>query len=110
MGERPLEGWHVDKRVPLAFIVFFCIQTITLVYVGSSWKAETDGRLESLEQQVADNVEIRRRMWDQIKRTERTTANLESRVAAIDERTQGIKSSVDRLLSLWLEERRGENQ
>lgn len=42
-------AWHLDKKVPLTIITMFFIQTVTLVYVGAAWKADTDQRLAQLE-------------------------------------------------------------
>lgn len=46
-------GWHLDKRVPIAFAVMIFMQTIALVYVGTTWKNSIDYRLTSLEQTEA---------------------------------------------------------
>jgi hypothetical protein len=43
------EDWHLDKKVPISIIVMFFIQTITLVYVGTSWKTDIDSRINQLE-------------------------------------------------------------
>lgn len=42
-------AWHLDKKVPITMIIMFAIQTITLVYVGTSWKADIDSRVAALE-------------------------------------------------------------
>lgn len=43
------EQWHLDKRVPLALISMFLVQTFTVAIFLTVWKTETDGRLELLE-------------------------------------------------------------
>jgi len=102
-GENRRENqWHLDKRVPLGLIAALFLQTASLVFVGATWKAETDQRLQGVEEDIADNIEIRRRMWDQIKNQEAVVSDLANKVTAVDERTKGIKDSVDRLLTLWL--------
>lgn len=42
-------SWHLDKRVPIGIVVAIAIQTIALVYVGTTWKADIDHRLVTLE-------------------------------------------------------------
>jgi len=44
-----MEDWHLDKKVPISIIVMFVIQTLTLVYVGTTWKTNIDNRIEQLE-------------------------------------------------------------
>ena len=43
------ESWHLDKRVPIALILFLIIQTITIVILGTAWKDGVDGRLSVIE-------------------------------------------------------------
>lgn len=43
------EGWHLDKKVPIAIIFALVGQTLFFTYWGSTWKSETDSRLLSLE-------------------------------------------------------------
>jgi hypothetical protein len=45
----PRDEWHLDKKVPISILVMFVIQTMTLVYVGTSWKTDIDGRIKALE-------------------------------------------------------------
>lgn len=52
--DRQDSAWHLDKRVPIAMIGAFLFQTVTLVYVGTSWKVETDSRIVSLEKSDAE--------------------------------------------------------
>jgi hypothetical protein len=47
--ENSMGEWHLDKRVPIGLIIMIVVQTITLVYVGTSWKDGIDHRLDSLE-------------------------------------------------------------
>lgn len=41
--------WHLDKKVPLGIIFAIVVQTLTLVVVGTTWKAGVDNRLDQLE-------------------------------------------------------------
>jgi len=106
-NERRHQSWHLDKKVPLALIFAFVMQTLTLVFIGASWKAETDQRLSTVEADILDNVEIRRRMWTDIKTQKDHVNELSNKITAVDERTKNIKDSVDRLLNLWLEDKTG---
>ncbi len=45
------DQWHLDKRVPIGFFIALFLQTVTLVGVGASWKADTDNRLLQLEKE-----------------------------------------------------------
>lgn len=48
-NERESNDWHLDKRVPVSIIGVFFIQTVTFVYLGTAWKADTDNRITNLE-------------------------------------------------------------
>ena len=43
------EQWHLDKKVPISIIIALIVQTIVAIYVGTTWKADTDFRLSALE-------------------------------------------------------------
>lgn len=43
------DQWHLDKKVPIAIVVTIFLQTIGLLVVGISWKADVDHRLAALE-------------------------------------------------------------
>ena len=45
----PDTEWHLDKKVPIGLLVTIVIQTITLVYVGTTWKSAIDNRIANLE-------------------------------------------------------------
>lgn len=50
------EAWHLDKRVPITIIVMFAVQTLTLVYVGTSWKADIEYRVGALEKSMSESA------------------------------------------------------
>ena len=111
-----MADWHLDKKVPIGLIVAIVIQTLTLVYVGATWKAETNGRLTALENSAAELAEdydaVRRRTWDEIKELKAANTKLDSQFSTLDERTKAIQaqssqiqSQVDRILNLMLAER-----
>ena len=47
-------NWHLDKRVPIGLLFMIVVQTVTLVYVGTTWKSDIDHRLFSLERSDSD--------------------------------------------------------
>jgi hypothetical protein len=75
------EHWHLDKRVPLAFIAAMILQTIGLVAVASAWKADVDSRLLILER----SMEERKGQGD--------------RLLIVEQQLRYIKESVDRIES-----------
>jgi hypothetical protein len=48
-------AWHLDKKVPIGIIVALLVQTIVLVYVGTTWKVDVESRLGALEKSDARN-------------------------------------------------------
>lgn len=71
--------WHLDKRVPITLIAAFVIQTITLVYVGTTWKSDVDHRLDSLEKS------------DEARRPQ------ENRIIVVEQQLKFIADSVGRI-------------
>ena len=45
----PRDEWHLDRRVPISIIIALFVQTVVFVYVGTTWKADVDARIVSLE-------------------------------------------------------------
>ena len=43
--------WHIEKKFPLGLLFIIAMQTITLVYVGTTWKTDIDHRLGNLEKE-----------------------------------------------------------
>ena len=95
------EQWHLDKKVPISLIFAIVIQTVTITW----FFADLSHRVEVNAKAIVEQDISRRRMWDQIKDQERIIGGLDTKIAAIDERTSGIKDSVDRLLTLFLKDR-----
>lgn len=95
-------AWHLDKRVPLGILLALAVQTVTLVAIASSWRASTDERLATLEENFADNVILRRRQWDSIKANTASNQSLDAKLAGLDERTKAIAVQTDRILGLLL--------
>lgn len=82
--EAPLDnGWHLDKKVPIALILAMLVQTATIVWWASAITARV-GTLEAKavrgDAQVAD------------------IAALKVQLQALDARTARIEDKVDRLI------------
>lgn len=71
--------WHLDKRVPIAMVMAFVCQTITLVYVGTTWKSDIDHRVTSLEK------------TDEMRRPQ------ESRILVVEQKLKFIAESLGRI-------------
>jgi hypothetical protein len=80
-------GWHLDRRVPLTMIAAFFLQTVTLVYVGSAWKADTDSRLTQLE-----------RSNDDKKSQESRLIKLEERLSYMSDSQKRVETKLDLLV------------
>jgi hypothetical protein len=48
--------WHLDRKVPIGIIFALVGQTLFFTYWGSTWKSETDNRLNSLEKYQTDTT------------------------------------------------------
>lgn len=44
-----MDGWHLDKKVPLGIIIALAVQTLVFTYIGTSWKDSVDNRIAVLE-------------------------------------------------------------
>lgn len=73
------ESWHLDKRVPLAFIAALIVQTVGLISVATAWKADVDSRLNILERAMDE----RKGQGD--------------RLIVVEQQLRYIKESVDRI-------------
>lgn len=49
MEEDDKPHWTVDRRIPMVFVLAMVMQTIALVYVGTTWKSDIDHRITDLE-------------------------------------------------------------
>lgn len=73
------EAWHLDKKVPLGIIFAIIMQTVTLVVIGTTWKTQTDNRLEALE------------------KTDIGRAGLNDRVIILEQKFNYIQGSLERI-------------
>ena len=58
MKDQNQEGWHLDRRVPLALITALLIQTGGVIW----WAANLSSRVDTLESWVRDNRVIGERL------------------------------------------------
>jgi septation ring formation regulator EzrA len=58
----PPEYWHLDKKVPISIIIALFVQTVVFVYVGTTWKADTDSRISALEKSENNRVSHENRL------------------------------------------------
>ena len=77
--------WHLDKRVPIAMIFAFFIQSITFIWVGATWKADTDSRLNMLER----GDQERRPQEARLIRLEERVISISTLLEKIDKRLSG---------------------
>lgn len=86
-SERP---WHLDKRIPITFIVFLLIQTATLIWYTGAHDAKVDAKIEQTMEKVAV---IEKWRDDQ----SGTAVKTESRLAVIEERTTEQSETLHRI-------------
>lgn len=72
-------GFSLDKHIPVATLIAFAIQTIVLVWIGATWKAEIDGRVTALE------------------RVDASRNNHETRIIILEQAIPYIKESLTRI-------------
>ena len=78
--------WHLDKRVPITIVFMFVLQTITLVYVGTSWKTDIDSRIKALE------------------KSDDRSAAYESRIIVLEQGMLGIREDLSEIKALLREQ------
>ena len=53
-----MTGWHLDRRVPIAFVFVIAMQTAA----GIWWAATQSARMGAIEQWIADNKSVTERL------------------------------------------------
>lgn len=79
MPNPSLEHWHLDKKVPITIIIALFFQTITFIYIATTWKTEIDYRIGSLEKSAEERK------------------NQESRIVAVEQKIGFIAETVQRI-------------
>lgn len=91
MTDEPrIDQWHLDRRVPISIIIALALQTITFVYLGTTWKADIDHRIGSLEKGEVARIALEGRLD-----TIRTTSA--ERLTALETKFEFIQQSLNRI-------------
>lgn len=77
-------AWHLDKKVPIAIIGALFLQTAAFIWIGATWKASLDFRIEALER-ASDG---RKSLDERIIRLEERVIGIGTLVEKIDKRLQ----------------------
>lgn len=92
------ERLKIDRRIPLAAILSFAVllfvQTLTLVFVGASWKTQTDARIATVEHSIAAFDSYMQRNDDNNAHAIDKFARLEERFASMDSKLSDIRDSL----------------
>jgi hypothetical protein len=84
-----MEGWHLDKKVPIALIVTLLMQTGTIVW----WARGVEARVQALE-----TMEIRNERKFEIVASDRDrTVRLEEQMRSVVELLRKIEAKIDRI-------------
>ena len=86
----PITHWHLDKRVPISIIITLVLQTMTFIYLGTTWKADIDHRIGSLEKDGILRSALELRM-DTIR------ADQADRLTALETKFDFIQKSLERI-------------
>ena len=82
--------WSLDKRVPISIIITLVLQTLAFVYLGTTWKADIDNRIGSLEKEGVARAAVELRL-DVIR------AAQESRITILEQKFDFIQQSLQRI-------------
>lgn len=85
-------SWHLDKRVPITIIGLFITQTLGLTYVGTTWKADIENRVTTLE------------------RAEDRNANHETRITVLEQGVLRIREDLTEIKQLIRMQKMGQNE
>ena len=92
MTETPKEEWHLDKRVPISIIIALAIQTVTFIYLATTWKVAIDYRIGTLEKMDAYHSSADSRL-------ETVRAGQETRITILEQKFDFIQQSLRRIES-----------
>lgn len=77
-------SWHLDKKVPIAIIVTLVAQSLIFIWVGATWKAGLDYRIDALERADAS----RKPQDERFIRLEERVIGIANLIEKIDKRLQ----------------------
>lgn len=81
--DNTVEGWHLDKRIPITLIIAIVLQTVAVVW----WGARLDQRVTQLELTSSSRAEFSDRITRQ-----------ETLMESVQDTTRRIETKVDRIL------------
>ena len=91
--------WHLDKKVPIGLLLMIIAQTITLAYIGISWKSDTDNRISNLERQgnrIDKNTDINSNQDNRITVLETQFANQKEILIRIDTTLNDLSKRINK--------------
>lgn len=95
--DKDLNGWHLDKRVPLGLIFGLFIQTVTVVWFLSDLRHDVDTLSVSLDDKVEQISITNERQWNRINRNE---GLIQDSIASIKTNTAILERVEERLSNL----------
>jgi hypothetical protein len=79
MAEESVNEWHLDKRLPLGIITAILVQTITVVYYGTTALDRINSRIDVLE------------------KSDEHVADAPNRITILEQKFNFIQSSLSRI-------------
>ena len=98
--DRDLEGWHLDKRVPLGLIFAVFVQTITVIWFLTDLRNDVDNLAVSLDDKVEQVSVTNERQWNRINRNEEL---IQQSIASIQTNTailERVEQRLSRIINL----------
>ena len=95
--DQDLNGWHLDKRVPLGLIFALFVQTITVVWFLSDLRHDVDSLSVIVDDKIEQLSEVDSRQWNRINRNEDL---IQQSVASIQTNTAILERVEERLSNL----------
>ena len=95
-----LNGWHLDKRVPLSLIFAVFVQTVTVVWFITDLRKDVDALDAGLRYQTQIVAEEQVRQWSRIDLNQN---RIQSSVSSINTNTailQRVETQITRLLDI----------
>jgi Tfp pilus assembly protein PilO len=93
-----MEGWHLDKKVPIAIMVAFAIQTCTLIGIGAYWVSTTNSRLAQLEQHDQQIMETHTIEFQRVNKLEGIVQVLVAQRTDMNTRFDRLEDKLDRII------------
>lgn len=95
------QGWHADKRVPIALIFAIAMQSAVVIWWAADMSAKVDQIIITQAEDRAGIVDNR----NQVRGLQRNEAAVEQRLRGIEASQQRIESSVTEILRFLRDDR-----